>query len=427
MSFQGYLKQSTTVTITLGPMVDKDDGNTEKTGLTIEDTDVYISKNGGAKANPNDTNNCSEDANGIYTKQLDATDTATLGLLTVYVHFTDCMYIRQDYQVVMAHWYDTMCGSDYLQVDTIQIESGDASDALDAATPDVTVSDKTGFSLSAAGNTAVIDEFETQAQADPTGFHVNVMEVNGAAQTANDNGADINEILTDTGSTLDTLIKDIPTNAEFAALLGALDTAANTGDPAADVTAMGYIKQLINILIGTDGIAAFPAKAAPANAVSIAEAIRGLYEDRTLAAADYTIVADLGTVQSGDSYAIVNGDHGLVSIQDDVDEILTDTGTTLDTLIKDIPTNAEAESIVNAQVLDVLNTDTFAEPGDEVPTSTTTLVDKIGYLYKFLRNKIETTSTRIHVYNDAGDNKDHSSIISDNGSTFTRGEFAAGD
>jgi len=36
------------------------------------------------------------------------------------------------------------------------------------------------------------------------------------------------------------------------------------------------------------------------------------------------------TAQTGDSFAIVNGDHGLVSIQDDVDAILIDTGTTLD-------------------------------------------------------------------------------------------------
>ena len=46
----------------------------------------------------------------------------------------------------------------------------------------------------------VVDEWETQSQADPTGFHVNVLEVNGTAQTANDNGADINAILADTGT-----------------------------------------------------------------------------------------------------------------------------------------------------------------------------------------------------------------------------------
>ena len=44
------------------------------------------------------------------------------------------------------------------------------------------------------------------------------------------------------------------------------------------------------------------------------------------------------TVQTGDSYAIVNGDHGLVSIQDDVDEILTDTSTTLDNYVDDLET-----------------------------------------------------------------------------------------
>jgi hypothetical protein len=46
------------------------------------------------------------------------------------------------------------------------------------------------------------------------------------------------------------------------------------------------------------------------------------FEARTLAAADYTIVSDLGTVQTGDSFAIINGDHGLVSIQDDIDSIV---------------------------------------------------------------------------------------------------------
>lgn len=50
------------------------------------------------------------------------------------------------------------------------------------------------------------------------------------------------------------------------------------------------------------------------------------FEARTLPSADYTVVGDLGTVQTGDSYAIVAGDHGLVSIQDDVDAILADTG-----------------------------------------------------------------------------------------------------
>lgn len=48
--------------------------------------------------------------------------------------------------------------------------------------------------------TAIVDEWETQSQADPTSFHVNVKEVNGTAQTANDNGADINTLITQVGT-----------------------------------------------------------------------------------------------------------------------------------------------------------------------------------------------------------------------------------
>ena len=68
----------------------------------------------------------------------------------------------------------------------------------------------------------VVNEWETQSQADPTGFHVNVKEVNGTAQTANDNSADINAILGDTnelqtdwvnGGRLDLLLDAIPTTA----------------------------------------------------------------------------------------------------------------------------------------------------------------------------------------------------------------------
>ena len=46
---------------------------------------------------------------------------------------------------------------------------------------------------------------------------VNTKLLGGTAQTGNDVGADVNDILTDTGTTLDTLIKDVPTVAEFEA------------------------------------------------------------------------------------------------------------------------------------------------------------------------------------------------------------------
>ena len=70
-------------------------------------------------------------------------------------------------------------------------------------------------------------------------------------------------------------------NAALASVLGALTDAAADGDPTTADTAMQYIKQLINILVGTAGVTTFPAEAAPGNAVSLAEVMRAIYNDVT--------------------------------------------------------------------------------------------------------------------------------------------------
>lgn len=70
-------------------------------------------------------------------------------------------------------------------------------------------------------------------------------------------------------------------NAALASVLGALADAAAAGDPTATDTVMQYVKQLVNVLVGTAGVATFPAEAAPANAVSLAEVIRAIHADVT--------------------------------------------------------------------------------------------------------------------------------------------------
>ena len=78
---------------------------------------------------------------------------------------------------------------------------------------------------------------------------------------------------------------------------------------------------------------------------------------------------------------------------------------------------------VNAQVVDVLVTDTYGEPGS-VPGATSSLKDKIGWVFMLARNKRMTTATADKVRND-GDSADvGSATLSDDGSTFTRGEYA---
>lgn len=81
---------------------------------------------------------------------------------------------------------------------------------------------------------------------------------------------------------------------------------------------------------------------------------------------------------------------------------------------------------VNAEVLDVLNVDTFAEPGQAAPGATISLAAKINYLYKAFRNKITQTATTLSLFNDVGAVVDQKAAVSDDGATYTRGKLASG-
>ncbi|KKM87771.1 hypothetical protein LCGC14_1265590 [marine sediment metagenome] len=98
----------------------------------------------------------------------------------------------------------------------------------------------TSSELAASAVTEITDDWETQSQADPTGFHVNLLEIGGTAQTANDNGADINTILT--GTVTDAQGTNVAT--DVAAMIDAnnridvgswLGTAVTLGNSAPDV------------------------------------------------------------------------------------------------------------------------------------------------------------------------------------------------
>lgn len=86
----------------------------------------------------------------------------------------------------------------------------------------------------------------------------------------------------------------------------------------------------------------------------------------------------------------------------------------------------QAKADVNAEVLDVLNTDTFAEPGQEAPGATISLVKKIGYLYKAWRNKSTQTSSTYSLFADDTTTVDQKATVSDDGTTTTVGEKATG-
>jgi hypothetical protein len=81
---------------------------------------------------------------------------------------------------------------------------------------------------------------------------------------------------------------------------------------------------------------------------------------------------------------------------------------------------------VNAEVLDVIDTDTRGEPAQGAPGATISLGDKIDYLYKAWRNRCTTTASVYSVFNDDAATVDHKATISDDGTTFTVGEVGTG-
>jgi hypothetical protein len=183
--FCGYLKADTAATLKLGAFLDSTDGNTAETGLTISQADVRLSKNGGNMAQKNESTACTHDELGFYDCPIDATDTNTEGRLDVIVHESGALQVHQTYHVLNANVFDALFAAattDYLQVDTIQVEGADATDSI-ATEADISA------------------QIQTDMQADPTDFPVNVMEVNGTAQTAGDLADLISAISLGTGMT----------------------------------------------------------------------------------------------------------------------------------------------------------------------------------------------------------------------------------
>ena len=116
-----HLKQSTAVTLLIGPFLDDTDGKTAETALTITQAEVRLSKNGGNMAQKGEATSLVHDELGYYTCPLNTTDTNTLGQLKVMVHEAGALPVWEDCMIMPANVWDSMYGADLLQVDATQI------------------------------------------------------------------------------------------------------------------------------------------------------------------------------------------------------------------------------------------------------------------------------------------------------------------
>lgn len=78
---------------------------------------------------------------------------------------------------------------------------------------------------------------------------------------------------------------------------------------------------------------------------------------------------------------------------------------------------------VNAEVLDVLAVDTFAEPSS-VPAATSTFKDMVHWLFTLARNKRTTTATVDTLRNDADSGTIATAAVADDTVTFTRSKYS---
>jgi len=419
-----FLKQSTaSQEVPLGYFVDSTDGNTEETGLTIANTDIKVWKTGATTLANKNSGGATHISNGIYYAVLDATDTDTLGPLVIFVHVSGALTVRLECCVLAANVYDSLVGAtDKLDVNTAEIAGSNvstssaqigvnvvnaggtawASGAITsgvfgsgAITAAAIAADAIGASeLAADAVTEIAAGVWNSARATYTSagsFGEGVASVQGNVTGSVNSVTTGVTVTTNNDKTGYNLTQSFPTN--FAAL---------------SITVGG------EVTVGTNNDkTGYTLTVTPPTSADIADAVwnEDLSGHATAGSAGKAL-SDAGA--AGDPWSTaVPGAYGAGT----AGYVL---GTNVDTTISSRSTLTAAA--VNTEVVDALNTDTYAEPGSGAPGATISLAQKIGYLYKAFRNKVTQTSTEYTLYADDESTAHQKATVNDDGTTFTRGE-----
>lgn len=131
-----YLKADTQTIVIVGPFVDATDGYTPETGVTLGAADAaeVLKHNSNTVVDASGyTFSAITGADGMYALTLPASVLDTEGRLDVYVADTSvCRPVKHEFMVVSANVFDSLFAAattDYLQVDSLQID-GNATSAM---------------------------------------------------------------------------------------------------------------------------------------------------------------------------------------------------------------------------------------------------------------------------------------------------------
>ncbi len=154
------LRQSTaSQEVPLGIFVDSTDGNTEESGLTIANTDIKIWKTGATTLASKNSGGATYISNGVYYTVLDATDTATIGPLVIFVHVSGALAVRVECVVYDEAVYDSLFGVGIPAVNTTHLK-GTALTETQAGTIGSNFSQLFDNAGSAAAGTVIIDNLD---------------------------------------------------------------------------------------------------------------------------------------------------------------------------------------------------------------------------------------------------------------------------
>lgn len=200
-----------------------------------------------------------------------------------------------------------------------------------------------------------------------------------------------------------------------------------TGDAYAEATSGVYGLSAIKGYVDDIGVAGAGLTAVPWNAAWASDVTASVWNQ---ARSGYTTAGTFGE-GVGSVQGNVTGSVGSVSTNGiTAASIATDAVTEIQSGLATASSISGLNNIsttdVKNQVVAALSTDTYAEPGQSNPAATATLAVKINYLYKAWRNKVTQTSSEYKLFNDDGTTVGQKASVSDNGTTFERGEIGTG-
>lgn len=414
------LKQSTAVTLVLGPFVDSTDGVTAETALTISQADVRLSKNGAAFAQKNDATSATHMENGHYSVPLNATDTNTLGILRVAVNETGALPVWIDCMVVVANTYDTLIsGTANLNASVQAMATGVitaaviAADAIGASelAADAVTEIQSGLATSSAQTTlqssvnSLTSFLVTRSAAAQAGAAGSITLDASASATDNIYNGQIVFIVSGTGAGQARLITAYNGTTKVATVTPNWQTnpAAASGFA---IFPEGYVQAAAAIASGGITAASFATNAIDAAALA-ADAVTEIQSGLATAAALATVDARLDTEIPAILAAVDTEVAAIKAKTDNLPAVPAATG--------DIPSAAS--------IADAVWDEPLAEPSGVFGWAGTfrQLVQWLGALS---RNKMTQTTTTSTLRNDADNADIATSAIDNTGGTFTRDEWS---